>query len=88
MRAQAFYGEQRCVELLANARANIDLRNTSGFTPLWVASQRGHESCVQALITSRASIDLPNLRGTTPLMASAMHGHHNCAKMLIDGACY
>ena len=81
----AFYGEQRCVELLAAAKANVDLRNTSGFSPLWVASQRGHENCVQALLTANAQVDLPNLRGTTPLMAAAMHGHHLCAKALIEG---
>ena len=80
----AFYGEQRCVELLAAAKASVNLRNTSGFAPLWVATQRGHDSCVQTLLASKAAVDLPNLRGTTPLMAAAMHGHHLCAKLLID----
>ena len=31
----AFYGEVRCVETLISARATVDLKNKSGFAPLW-----------------------------------------------------
>jgi methionyl-tRNA formyltransferase len=48
--------------------ANVNMRNSNGWTPLMVASFNGSEGISKILVDRGADVNLPNYEGTTPLM--------------------
>ncbi|KAI4897189.1 hypothetical protein NFI96_014894 [Prochilodus magdalenae] len=54
----AQYGRHECLEVLANAGANVNCQAKDLATPLFIAAQEGHLSCVELLLTHKAD---PNL---------------------------
>lgn len=54
----AQYGHQQCLEILANAGANVNCQAKDLATPLLIAAQEGHVCCVESLLAHRAD---PNL---------------------------
>ncbi|XP_072523822.1 ankyrin repeat and SOCS box protein 3 isoform X2 [Salminus brasiliensis] len=54
----AQYGRHECLEVLANAGANVNCQAKDLATPLLIAAQEGHLSCVEQLLSHKAD---PNL---------------------------
>ncbi|KAM9462791.1 ankyrin repeat and SOCS box protein 3 [Clarias gariepinus] len=54
----AQYGHHHCLEILANAGANVNCQAKDMATPLLIAAQEGHLSCVELLLAHKAD---PNL---------------------------
>lgn len=54
----AQYGHHQCLEILANAGANVNCQAKDMATPLLIAAQEGHLSCVELLLAHKAD---PNL---------------------------
>lgn len=52
-----------------------------GYTPLFIAVDRGHASCVVALLRGGAA--LRRLHGMTPLHLAARGGYCDCAAILL-----
>ena len=64
----------------ANVRATTRL---GGYTPLHLASQRGHDAAIEALLKGGANPNLPTVTGATPLMLAAASGHVAAVKQLL-----
>merc|ERR1712205_64011 len=50
------YGKTSCVQLLCVGKANPNLKDKFGRTPLYLASQRGHTAVVAALVGAGADV--------------------------------
>ncbi|MXO73480.1 ankyrin repeat domain-containing protein [Alteraurantiacibacter buctensis] len=53
---------------LISQRANVNLADNQGVTPLMLAVQIGYVEGVEALLAARARVDVTNSAGETPLM--------------------
>jgi ankyrin repeat protein len=62
------------VTFLLQQKANPNIRDNKGVTPLVLASQLGFVEGVEALVKAGAQVDIPNSTGETPLIA-AVHKH-------------
>ncbi|KAG6498377.1 hypothetical protein ZIOFF_046289 [Zingiber officinale] len=69
---------------LVESGANINLRNSSGQTPLMLACLHGHWEVVQILMLFKANIHKSDyLSGSTALHFAALHGHTRCIRLLL-----
>ena len=66
-------GHTRCVEMLLEARANVEAAGSSyGTTSLLMASKAGHTRIVEILLQYGADTEIAGRAyGTTPLVAAA-----------------
>ena len=78
----AFYGHEKCVQLLLKAGASP---NTSkGKTALMYAAERGHFKCLAPLVKGGADVN-PTTRSSRSAVSSAVeNGHHKCVTALLD----
>jgi ankyrin repeat protein len=65
-------------------RADINLRDEGGQTPLFVASQRGHCDVLKCLLSSGADINLRDEVGRSPLFVASYHEHFDVVKCLLS----
>ena len=71
------------VEVLANAGATTDIRDSVGMTPLLVASRNAHLEMVVLLLELGASSAAADEAGNTPLGAAAGAGSVACCSLLV-----
>ncbi|XP_071018791.1 ankyrin repeat and SOCS box protein 3 isoform X1 [Oncorhynchus clarkii lewisi] len=81
----AQYGQKQCLQILADAGANVNAQASDLATPLLIASQEGHEGCVEILLDHNAN---PNLSCSNnwpqlPIHAAAEFGHNTVLARLI-----
>nr|BDT38765.1 ankyrin repeat domain-containing protein [Myxococcus sp. MH1] len=62
---------------------DVDARDASGATPLFLASWMGLVSSVQALLARKANPDIPDLDGNTPLHTAARNGLQDVVEVLL-----
>jgi len=72
------------VKELLQHKANADLANNNGTTPLLMASQEGHVDVVKVLLQHKENVDLANNDGTTPLLMASQEGHVDVVKVLLQ----
>ena len=53
----ADFGERRCIELLLDYQASIELSNVIDDTPLMNAARSGHKNVVELLLDRNASVE-------------------------------
>ena len=71
--------------LLETGKANVDLKDTHGWTPLLLASENGHEAVVKLLLeTGKANPDLKTIWGQTPLLLASKNGYKAVVKLLLE----
>jgi len=58
------------VRFLLQQKANPNIRDNAGVTPLVLACQLGFADAVQVLIDAGSQVDIPNATGETPLIAA------------------
>lgn len=70
LHAATEYGHATCLEALLDARAEVDVADGGGNTPLIVAAQSHAYDCVQVLLSHGAGSDFENDAGVTALDAA------------------
>ncbi|QQR49181.1 ankyrin repeat domain-containing protein [bacterium] len=81
--AEAYYGHLACVRNLLRNEINPNTGNSTGATPLFLASCFGRSDCVNELLRAGAHVDAADYGGRTPLHAAAFYGHVKCLQLLI-----
>lgn len=71
------------MELLLNARADVNAQSSVGATALMVASAKGNVRAVLTLLQAKANPDATDKEGWTALMTASRHGHYYVVDMLI-----
>ena len=56
---------QGCVEMLLANKADVNVRNKAGSTPLHAAATNDHLECARILVQYRADLSATNLGGVT-----------------------
>jgi len=72
------------VKYLVEQRADVNITNKSGSTPLLVASSKGHRDIVEFLLENRAGVNIANKHNDTPLMLGAASGDLDLVKLLLN----
>ena len=83
--AAAVGGHAGLTRLLLNRRANIELQNSAGLTPLMGASQQvGNTEVIEMLIRAGAQVERSNPRdGATAILYAAERGDADAAQALL-----
>ncbi|MFA5086826.1 MAG: ankyrin repeat domain-containing protein [Candidatus Paceibacterota bacterium] len=80
-------GNSKDLKALINAGADVNAEDSSGETPLILASYNNNLATVEELIKSGADVNAKDLMEQTPLMLASGKGHLDIVKELIkDGA--
>ena len=66
------------MRLLLGASAVVNQAKDEGFSPLFVACQKGHLECAQLLLEADAAVDQAENGGATPLYIACQEGHLEC----------
>ena len=69
---------------LIDQGAPVDLRDSSGNSPLMLAAYHGHAELVRELAARGADVDLANDRGQSPLAGVAFKGFTDVAQVLLE----
>ncbi len=77
-------GHLGIVQLLLDAKSDVNVKGPLEYTPLHTAAANGHSKVVKRLLRSSAAVDVFNLHNMTPLMCAAREGHVEVAKLLIE----
>jgi hypothetical protein len=83
MNQAAYFGHAHCLRHLLDFKADVNILDGYGGTPLVAAALNGEEECVKVLVEAGANVNQPTLNGHTPLMKAALNGHSKCVRMLI-----
>lgn len=74
---------KKMLKLLLNLKADPNIPNKTGFTPLGLASFNGFIDGVKSIVHKTEKIDAPAYKGLTPLMLAAGKGHADVAEFLL-----
>lgn len=77
-------GHTGVVELLIDAKANVNKQGKHGYTPLMWAAYSGYCQILQMLLDARAHLDIQDNEGNTALIWAVYNKHCNTTKMLIE----
>jgi len=77
-------GDRAMISVLMCARANINVSNQKGETPLLVACRAGRFEICTLLIEKGADAKMGNREGETPLLAACRAGHFDMCTLLIE----
>ncbi|MFA5908013.1 MAG: ankyrin repeat domain-containing protein [Vicinamibacterales bacterium] len=81
----AMNGDLELAQMLVFAGANVRATTRLGaYTPLFLASQRGHGPVIEALIKAGSDVKAGTPNGTSPLMVAAASGNVDAVKALVD----
>ena len=81
-------GHTSVLEALARRRADVNLPDCYGFTPLSMAAHNGRIAAVQALLRLGADAGLADARGVTPADRAEQRGHTAAAEALARHSCH
>ena len=70
--------------LLLGAGANVNAKDTGGWTPLICACTNGHTPIVKLLLAGGANVDAKDRAGRTPLRVASDVGHKETARALME----
>lgn len=80
------HGQQKIVEFLLSQKADPNMRNNRGSTPLHLAASgpRDATNLVALLLAARAEVDAQDNEKATPLHAAILKGHHRIVDLLLE----
>lgn len=74
---------EQVFELFVHRRADLNLANQSGDTPLHIASSTPRKLCVALLLQNGANPDIQNGAGETALNLAVRQGHESIVELLV-----
>ena len=77
------YGLNAMVELLLKSGANVEGKNSQGYTALMIAARDGKDALVDILLTAGSQVDAEENIGMTALIISAYKGHTAVVDLLL-----
>src|SRR5699024_7825790 len=77
-------GDSAPLLALIDQGAPVNLRDSSGNSPLMLAAYHGHAELVRELAARGADVDLANDRGESPLAGVAFKGYTEVAEVLLE----
>ena len=72
------------VKMIVELKADLDVQDNSGKTPLFVAVETGQKNIVDLLITNGANVNISSNNGDNPLSMSQKIGLDNISNILIE----
>ena len=75
-------GQNKCVEVLIAAGADVNHKDTSGWSVLMMAAQNGHSKCVEVFITAGVDVNYAKEKNTA-LIEAALNGQEKCVGLLM-----
>ncbi|RSL41816.1 hypothetical protein CEP51_016541, partial [Fusarium floridanum] len=72
------------VDVLLKKGADLAVKNSDGWTPLYAASTKGHVKVVKMLLKVGADIMVGDSNRRTPLYAASNNGHVEVVKLLLE----
>ena len=72
------------VDLIIDAKADINVQVNNGMTALHIANHDGHSEVVSILLKANADPSIVESDGWTPLMIASQNGHKDTVDLLID----
>ncbi len=75
--------EEAVAALLRSKRADINVLNRKGVSPLSIAAQRGNPSIVERLIKNGAEVNVEGYNGATALIQASHFGYVHIVKVLL-----
>ena len=80
----AFKGDLGEVTTQIKREADVNAANPVGFTPLLVATKKGHQEVVALLLDHGAEVTQATTDGESPLYVAAEQGHRKIVSLLLD----
>lgn len=77
-------GNTPLVELLLDARAEVNKQDKKGNTAIMEAAEHGHDDIVQLLLRTKADFNSPDANNWTPLMAAIQNKHDDVIYSLLE----
>ena len=75
-------GHEECVDLLIDAKADLNLVNKFGKTALVLSAENGFVDIVHSLVCAGANVNLVSKRGLSAIMLAAAKAHYDIVKLL------
>jgi ankyrin repeat protein len=79
----AVNGHKDVVNVLLEAGAELEVKDSLGQTPLYLAAKKGHEAVISVLLEAGAEFDVANNFGWTALGWAVEGGHETVVKLLL-----
>lgn len=73
----------KCVQLLLDCGASVNVKQHNGITPLMIACKEGSKKVVEELIKRNANINAQDVMGWTPLIWSVNHFKHGDIEIIL-----
>jgi hypothetical protein len=80
----SFIGLEAVVRLLLEYKADVNAKNSDGWTVLRSAASRGHEAVARLLLEYKADVNAKSSDGWTALHSAASIGHEAVARLLLE----
>jgi len=88
MYQSAVYGNEQMLLAKQNKaikRADPNITNNDGCSPLWIAASKGNVECVRILLKYGANMNEPDQqKGTTPLFVACQNGKEDVVNLLLS----
>jgi hypothetical protein len=82
--AAARNGHLDVVKFLVEQRAEVNVKNTDGWTPLHLAAQSGYLDVVKLLVEQQTEVNAKKDDGWTPLHSAARDSYLDVVKLLVE----
>ena len=77
-------GQEEIVNMLVDAGADCDLKDSEGWTAVHTASDKGNGNIIKKLIVGGGDVSSKDNYKRTPLHLSSMNGHTECVGILLE----